>query len=440
MLNMCIILSRFFLELNGDHQLQGLLSGPLSLYQRSLDRLNYSFVSETGIGSEKDDGSFSGCLGLLLSNRSDFMIHPMIPLAPHDIVSVAAAGSWTPVVMSAYNSETSISPRRISLTNFLRSLDRPVWLIGLMILLMLLCLILAFIVIRYHVKAPTVIRLLTSIGITFCLKQAGSRMQVSRVHPPKALILLLMLLSSSIMFHMSAMIKTSAVVYQKPKVIDTFDQLISSGRRPTFMADVQMLERLRDSLPGSSSRRLYQHIMLLGEQESKIGKSFASFGQHVRRLMQQQEAMLMQDSLSDWLLGQVCALAVHQEGLTNASLWLTKPGAEAAEPIRGHVVRRSLEARVKQEIGGRLQRIFESSAFMQEQRLLRVKASHTITGSPEGNQRVQQCMSCQVSSPKPPDYGSVIMKQVHTLLTTIAVLILTDILMIIYEYLTAQQS
>ena len=249
-----------------------IISAQLDLYTAS--SLNHSFVWEDSMGSQEDPGKmlYNGCLGSVQRNQSDVLTALLtMPVIGPNLTQTIVDGSQRMTIMSAYKKASlAHDTHRTSVLDMFAGVSSDVWLVACQFLVMLL--LTMAIRLRFARSFQRNSLGLSFKAITACiLKQCC--VSLPRVASVKMIFTLTVLMTFYLSFFVSSMIKTDMVVVRPPLTISTYEQLMQSGRRPTWHALTSDMRAYQEATAGSLEWRVWQHAISMGLKDSLIQSS-----------------------------------------------------------------------------------------------------------------------------------------------------------------------
>ena len=113
------------------------------------------------------------------------------------------------------------------------------------------------------------------------------------------------------------MIRTTAVVYRKPSVLDTIADFLDSGQRPLFLAGDNTLSQ--QSAHGSLARTVYDAALRSGLNHSLVYNPTA----HLSAIANQTEVFIGHDDSGPPFMATACSMA-RAQGTWNSFAWLSR--------------------------------------------------------------------------------------------------------------------
>ena len=302
----------------------GALAPYLDVYLEVTRGLNVTHVSERTSGNLVDEATFryDGCLGSLQMNESDTLVsgtsrYPSFGPHLYDGVVITAERLG---VLSAYRqTDPDRDSRHTDVMEVFTSPDSAFW-------LLLLAFSLSAILVMYvtiKLFYPPTSRLLakcvlwwTSILFASLLRQRGtSPRRLSKLTTMSAVLLVVAVAVLLLPFHLTSMMQTTMVVYERPITVESFAQLRDSGRRPLWFSLFADSDEFRLAPPGSIKRWLWDRAVgdEKGVKESMVLPDESAV-MHGFSVGHQKEALLIHELKADVVLRFACVYSrSHRE-------------------------------------------------------------------------------------------------------------------------------
>ena len=254
--------------------------------------------------------------------------------------------SETATMLSAFDNDFSKKEEYTNVMDFLNSLSLAHWTACLTALLLLCSFlnyrgrILKFENKKRNSRSGRLLSVSSVLMMLICciLKQMSSFTTPNHVSGVRILIFLLVMLIFYLSFYLTAMIKTEAVVYEKPIVVDTYRDLLESDRRPVWLTFAQDLRFFKHAAKGSMEQRIIERAEEMGMNESLIS-SLDECWNRADLVANGQAVLMTSGSNSRDMAALSCGYTRSQRKYLNASTWVTSD-PDAREMIGIHVGRR----------------------------------------------------------------------------------------------------
>ena len=271
----------------------------LHLSMRSLKGFNVSVVEKCLMPGRlhPKTGMYDGCYGSLQQNKSDFYAGYTTVVMPDVLRPLATVAEMSFSFMSMYRMEAEHLRTETSVLDFVDGFTADAWLLTASTLL-LLAVLLPFAAqmdckwirqrrMRRHRRIKTSEMLLATACI---LKQSGSFGMPSPLVRLRRLLILMTVACFFLSFYLTSMIKTTAVVYRKPSVIDTLQDFLDSDVRPVLLGSDNTYHLMRQSPKGSIGLTAYKAATRMGLAKSLAYMSTLST--HMDAVRRQKEVVM----------------------------------------------------------------------------------------------------------------------------------------------------
>lgn len=202
-------------------------------------------------------------------------------------------------------------------------------------------------------------------------------------------------------FYLTSMIKTEMVVVDPPITVESYDDLIRSGKRPVWSGVETTRNLFEFADEGSKEREIWkiaervglnQSIVNLGDRESRL--------KHEEDLNDEKEVALLKPFNGRNVMSYTACALSRSRGVNKHRNPLFRHDEGAKEILQGHVFNHRTDASVVSYINNRLQLLFEAH--------LLDKASEFVDLSPvfgsytyEKYSEIAECYSNVVTTPHP---------------------------------------
>ena len=232
-----------------------------SLFKRQLHGLNYTWVLHNKAGAVIDANRtlYNGCYGSLQRNESDYLFFASSLSLPSVLFPLATMSQQSACLLSTYRLMPNRLRQETEVLEFVHGFDDSVWLLTLSMLLMFLMMmnLLPRLVHSRHVRRkmrrrhePCWFWLMAA-----QLKQACSLPLPRLLAKALTVVMLMQAFSFLIGLFLTSMIKTESVVYHKPPVVDSVQDVIDLNMRPILYGY-------------DNSRRLMQRATRVSHEEA----------------------------------------------------------------------------------------------------------------------------------------------------------------------------
>ena len=312
----------------------------------ALRGMNLTFVPELTSSSIVDSktGLCDGCIGSMQRNLSDVSLEAAyMPIVDDNIDITGVTSVDKDTLLSFY--DNSFVGKATDVLDFVGSFPPALWLIFSAFILLLGCMLFARGVIHEHSRWITrrqkskrllSVREIRKLLTGCLLRQMGSFTVARNVRGASFITMLLVMLVYYSSFYLTSMIKTEAVVFRDPFVINTYTDLLESGLRPIWAPALEG-ERFFP-LPSPLEQQVYEQIEKMGIEKSRMRDLDQVYG-HIPAVVGGDEVILTFGNHARHLAMVLCfhlrSKAIHP----NQNAWV-KSDPTAVEKIWIAVVRR----------------------------------------------------------------------------------------------------
>ena len=341
--------------------------------------------------------TYDGCTGSLQRNESDMPLMPiMVPVDAQNVENVAVSHVRRYLLGSAYKVVQLEDKLETNVMDFPRSFSISLWL--LIATTMMVFAMLFSTRRRIHkwntgedaelLGAGNIIRILLGKS----LKRMDSFTTPDHVRIVRFLSFLLTVFSFLILFYLTSMIKTDAVTYKKPLVIDDYYDLVASGRRPIWFKSGPDLIHFRSAPDGSTERRLLLHAQRMGMDESLIVPDQAGTRRLLQGILSFEYVLVATEMSIDSRFTMLCIMESTCR-TSYASTW-RKYVPDVRELVVGFIVNHLMPKKTLNHLRSNINRMFQQQIDLHEMdRAPLLKYSMTKPSF------VYQCLSNQIEYP-----------------------------------------
>lgn len=326
--------------------------------------LNYSLRYESSIGilQGHDSLEYSGCIGSLQRNETDILLTPLwydVPVRGPGLKQGVVDGFERVGILSAYNRTRLDSGTRTHVLDMVYGFSPGLWLLTLVTLAVLSLLLQTSLRtrrIRKYRSKKTMFALIASL-----LKQHSSSVPlIPSIGCIRTFYFLMTLFGFLIGFYLTSLIKTEMVVVQPPVTVESYDEIIESGRRPSWVSLLTDVNQFKEAKGGTKEAKIWDMAVRMGVNNSMVESSLMSVLMHVSDIARLKEvALLKHQIVYGNMLRTACAFSRSKDYISNANpLFMFDESSK--ERLLGHVYNKHLDKRTTDHMNARRQLMFES--------------------------------------------------------------------------------
>ena len=283
--------------------------------------LNVSYALEERIGNLIDGSSsrYDGCIGSLQSNDSDTLLPGLtrFPTFGPNLRNGVVITADRLGTLSAYKQiDASKDYIRTDVMEMFAALSPAVWVLVVAVYLAAFLYMLTAAKALFRKRKPSTRHILlraTQVLLACLLRQYSSLpSRFMRRTSMTAILFVACVAAFLIIFYLTSMIKTDMVVYKLPETIQSFVELLSSGRQPAWIEFLGDTNNFRFALSDSMKGRLWSRAVQMSKQYSMLGANPASLMEHAMRIAKLQEALVLHENKAKIFLRFACAYARTQ--------------------------------------------------------------------------------------------------------------------------------
>lgn len=386
---------------------------------------NITVVEANKFGYRINATSFDGCLGRLQANTSDVFTLPQdLTLYAPGIEIGKTHLSKSYGLVSAY--DTHITGKKQELMHTVQGIPVEIWIT---VLLLTLLTSLAFTLgkVLLNVRRVKVDRQIVSqtaykstvslfqLLLKLVIKQSGDDRIGSNGFTFKFMVFIVILLAFYFNFFATVFIKTNAVTLDRPKTIESFDDIINSDLRPMFRVAREEHIPFRNAAVGTKKRQIWNKAVRMGIEKSLTKNTNYS------EMLEGKSVVILTENPQPTLMSFFCQMFRRQKPRNCPIVRL-----ETGETDTLKMIMKSsfMDRQLSRAIDKMYQRIFEAGYLSIEQML--VRKVFGITSRDDG------CMSNRVVMPDP-GFNSIGFLQIRMLVVSSVIALAVAFLMLIYE-------
>ena len=415
----------------GSGHFTGLAAFVLSPHVELLSKVikNITFVEENKYGYRINATNYDGCLGRLQSNTSDFLAfaQSLNLYAPGiEVGKVLLSKSFG--LLSAY--DTRIMSKKQELIHTMKGIPVEIWVIVLLLTL-IASLIMTFGLIvmkrsRYKIGhiLKSILNYWSRCGVSLfelllklMIKKSGDDQIGSKEFVFKLMVFMVILLAFYVNFFATVIIKTNAVTLDRPKTIESFDDLINSDARPVFRVTREEHMPFKNSEMGSKKRMIWNKAVNMGIEKSLAKKiNYAA-------ILDGKLVLIMTDNPQPIMMSIFCRMF---RDLKSHYCPIIRLEAGETDTLKMIMKSSYMSKKLTLAVDKMYQRIFEAGYLSMER--VQVKKVHRITPQDDG------CMSNRIVMPDP-GFNSIGFLQMKILIVTFTTALVIAVFLLGLEHI-----
>lgn len=191
------------------------------------------------------------------------------------------------------------------------------------------------------------------------MKQYSTCRLKSRKAGIRFLFLTASLLSFYAGYYLTSMIKTEMVVIKPPYTIESYAELIDSGRRPIWLNVHGSQYEFEHGIAGSEQRKIWEIALRMGIKDSLVSPTLQAVLPHAMAIAGLEQVLIIRSLFGSEALHHACAYS-QTTGFRRDIYPIYRYDKSATETLRGIVMNDRLASSVKRRINRKVNLIMQS--------------------------------------------------------------------------------
>jgi hypothetical protein len=402
------------------------VSGPLREMWRILNEsvrgLNASHTSRDVVGRIMDTETleYSGCIGSMQRNETDVVFEPLIiPIIAPNITNTVVDGYEKIGFVSAYNQSDATRDSQTAGTDVLDMMAEfpfDLWIVILISAAFLIILMAGAIRMRltggllltdriFVQRSRQVVKVASGLDHSVKALVACAFHQASptpyRTSSYRLAYFCMSLFSFFVGMYLTSLIKTDMVTVKRPVTVESYQEILDSGRMPAWLEILQDTHDFEHAEKGSLEAKIWDRAVKNGIENSVVKSSVESIISSVIEVAKFQKVIIVERLMGEWIVPYNGCAFSRTKGFMPYMNALYRHDPSARETLQGNVQNHLFPEGASRHVNNRKQLIFEAGLMPKATKISDLASVLQLEGIEKHYRSIMSCCSNEVLIDQP---------------------------------------
>jgi hypothetical protein len=392
------------------------------ILNESIRGLNASLTSRDVVGRivDRETLEYSGCIGSMQRNETDIVFEQLIiPIVAPNITNTVVDGYERVGFVSAYIQSDATRDGQTAGTDVLDMLAEfsvDLWIVTQITAACLIILMAGAIRLKliagleltdriFVQRSRQVLEGATGLNHSVKVMVACAFHQASpasfRTCSYRLAYFCMSLFSFFIGMYLTSLIKTDMVTVKRPVTVESYQEILDSGRMPSWLDILQDTHDFEYAAKGSLEAKIWQRAVKNGIENSVIKSSIESIISSAIEVAKFKKVVIIQRLLGEWILPYNGCAFSRTKGFMPYMNALYRHDPSAPETLQGNVQNHLFPAAVSRHVNNRKQLTFEAGLMPKATKISDLASVLQLDGIEKHYRSIMSCCSNEVLIDQP---------------------------------------